>query len=104
MAKGMKTGGRTKGTPNKITAAFKDAVRVVYEDIGGHPAFASWARENPGDFYRIAARLIPTEVHSTGGAGITVILDRACGGAVSLDSEAQCIASLPHHDQRHDRG
>jgi hypothetical protein len=62
MAQGIKTGGRKAGTPNKITAQFKDAVRTVYEDIGGHAAFAEWARENRGDFYRIASRLIPTEV------------------------------------------
>lgn len=54
-------GGRQKGTPNKITTAFKDAVRIVYDDIGGHRAFAAWARENPTEFYRIASRLIPAE-------------------------------------------
>jgi len=57
-----RVGGRQKGSVNRITRAFKDAVRVVYDDIGGHAAFAAWARENPGDFYRIAARLIPSEV------------------------------------------
>jgi hypothetical protein len=65
MAQGRKTGGRQAGTPNKVTTAFKDAVRIVYEDIGGHKAFAEWARENPGDFYRIASRLIPTEIAPT---------------------------------------
>jgi hypothetical protein len=58
----VKSGGRVKGTPNKVTKTFKDAVRTVYEDIGGNAAFAEWARENPGDFYRIASRLIPVEL------------------------------------------
>jgi len=66
MAQGRKTGGRIAGTPNKVTTMFKDAVRTVYEDIGGHVAFAAWARENPGDFYKIASRLIPTEIAATG--------------------------------------
>lgn len=61
MAYGIKTGGRGKGTPNKVTTVFKDAVRTVYEDIGGHAAFAEWARGNPSDFYRICSKLIPTE-------------------------------------------
>jgi hypothetical protein len=65
MAPGRKTGGRQAGTANKVTTAFKTAVQIVYEDIGGHKAFADWARENPGDFYRIASRLIPTEIAST---------------------------------------
>ena len=61
MTRGIKTGGRKKGTPNKVTAKFKDAVQIVYDEIGGHEAFADWARENRGDFYRIAAKLIPAE-------------------------------------------
>ncbi|MBM3356527.1 MAG: hypothetical protein FJY54_02230 [Betaproteobacteria bacterium] len=70
MAKGIKTGGRTKGTPNKITRAFREAVQAVYHDIGGDEAFAAWARDNPTEFYRIAARLIPTELrHGSGDCG-----------------------------------
>ena len=73
MAQGVKTGGRQQGTPNKITSAFKDAVRIVYEDIGGHEAFASWARENPTEFYRIASRLIPTEITGPD-HGVTIVI------------------------------
>ena len=62
MPKGIKRGGRKVGTPNKITAQFKQAVQLVYEDIGGHQAFAEWAKENRTDFYRICSKLIPTEV------------------------------------------
>ena len=78
MANGRKTGGRQVGTPNKVTTAFKTAVQIVYEDIGGHKAFAEWARENPGDFYRIASRLIPAEtanpISAFGEGGITIII------------------------------
>jgi hypothetical protein len=78
MAIGRKTGGRQAGTPNKVTTAFKTAVQIVYEDIGGHKAFAEWARANPGDFYRIASRLIPTEVtnpaEAFGANGITIVI------------------------------
>ena len=64
--------GRQAGSPNKITTAFKDAVRIVYDDIGGHPAFAAWARENPTEFYKIAARLIPSEVNVKADSTLTV--------------------------------
>ena len=57
-----KTGGRQAGVPNKLTTAFREAVQVVYERLGGHDAFLQWAWENPTEYYRIAARLIPTEV------------------------------------------
>lgn len=75
MAQRLKTGGRQVGTPNKITAAFKDAIRFVYEDIGGNAAFAEWAKENQTEFYRIAARLIPTEIASQG-TNLNVIINR----------------------------
>jgi hypothetical protein len=84
MMKRMKLGGRQAGTPNKITTAFKDAVRFVYDEIGGHAAFSDWAKDNQTEFYRIASRLIPTEMtqHST---GITVIINR---GVRSVDAMA----------------
>ncbi len=56
-----RVGGRQKGSLNRVTAKFKEAVQIVYEDIGGHAAFAQWAKENPGDFYRICSKLIPAE-------------------------------------------
>ena len=73
--RGHKTGGRQVGTPNKVTSVFKDAVCTVYEDIGGNAAFAEWAKENPTEFYRIAARLIPTEMASQG-TNLNVIINR----------------------------
>lgn len=68
MATGHKTGGRQKGTPNNITRAFREAVQIAYDAIGGDEAFATWARENPSQFYQIAARLIPQEMRHAGGA------------------------------------
>jgi hypothetical protein len=56
--------GRPKGSQNKSTKAFKDAVLRAYEGIGGDAAFQKWAKKNPTEFYRIASRLIPNEVTS----------------------------------------
>jgi len=60
----------------KVTTIFKDAVRAVYEDIGGYVAFAVWAKKNQTDFYKIAARLIPTEKASQNDTNITVEIVR----------------------------
>ena len=57
-----KTGGRQAGVPNRLTTHFREAVQVVYQGLGGHEAFTQWARENPTEFYKIASRLIPTEM------------------------------------------
>lgn len=48
--------------PNKTTTAFKQAVLLCFEGIGGDKAFQKWAKKNPTEFYKIAARLIPSEV------------------------------------------
>lgn len=53
--------GRPKGSVNKTTKAFKEAVLKVYQDIGGDEFFAEWAKENPTEFYKICSRLIPQE-------------------------------------------
>ena len=63
MAKGRKTGGRKKGTPNKMTTTFREAALEVFQELGGVPAFVTWARTHKSDFYvRVMTRLIPTEI------------------------------------------
>jgi len=69
-----KTGGRQLNTPNRLTGAFREAVHAVYNGLGGHAAFLRWAIENPSDFYKIAARLIPTEIHHKEDNNIRVII------------------------------
>lgn len=56
-----KTGGRPPGAVNRFTRQMRNAVLAVYDQLGGDDAFYQWARKQPGDFYRIAARLIPAE-------------------------------------------
>jgi len=60
--KRRKSGGRAKGTPNRITASFKEAVLVAFDGIGGDHTFQRWAKSNQTAFYKIMARLIPLEV------------------------------------------
>lgn len=58
-----KTGGRQKGTPNKVTSTVKDNVLAVFNRLGGTSQMADWAQQNQTEFYRLYARLIPTEVN-----------------------------------------
>lgn len=62
MAKGVKTGGRQKGTPNKATAEVKTALQEAFEHKGGVPALVAWADENPTEFYKLWAKMLPHEV------------------------------------------
>lgn len=52
---------RPLGAVNKIGAAVKSNVIAVFDKIGGREGMAEWARKNRTDFYRLYARLIPTE-------------------------------------------
>lgn len=64
-----KTGGRRKGTANKSTTAIKEAFRQAFDDMGGVAALAEWGAENRTQFYQLASKLIPTEVHGSGEEG-----------------------------------
>lgn len=62
MALGKKTGGRKKGTPNKVQRTVRESLVSVYERLGGDDAMLSWASENPEEFYRHWIKMLPTEV------------------------------------------
>lgn len=69
MAKGQKTGGRQKGTPNRVTATAKEAMQLAFEGLGGVDALTAWARKNQTDFYKLYARLIPIQQEVSGPEG-----------------------------------
>lgn len=58
-----KIGGRVAGTPNKHTATIKEAFGEAFEKLGGADALVIWAKSNKTDFYKLASKLIPTEMN-----------------------------------------
>jgi len=70
MAKGVKTVGRQAGTPNRTTASVKAALEAAFEEMGGIEKLTEWAAENPGEFYKLYAKLLPiplkADVHTNG--------------------------------------
>lgn len=67
MAKGKKTGGREKGSLNVTSRSMKETVMNTLEWLQTQPRsnMRAWAKENPTQFYQIAAKLIPTEVSAS---------------------------------------
>lgn len=61
-----KTGGRQKGTPNKITSSAREAFQFAFDTIGGHQALAEWAKNTQDEFYKLYARLIPQDINHGG--------------------------------------
>jgi hypothetical protein len=52
---------RPRGVPNKIGAQAKENIVAVFTRLGGTAGMADWARDNQTEFYRLYARLIPSE-------------------------------------------
>lgn len=66
MATGKKTGGRVKGTPNKVTAKAKSAIELAAEGLGGSKRLQAWAKEDPLNervfWSQIYTKLLPLQV------------------------------------------
>lgn len=69
---GRKTGGRTKGTPNKTSAVLKDAILEAAEKAGadfGPEGMVSYlvaqAKANPGPFLSLLGKVLPIQMDAT---------------------------------------
>lgn len=80
MAKGKKTGGRTSGTPNKLTQDVKEAFQLAFDGSGGVQALTDWAISNPNLFYPLYSKLIPHDITSDNKAIQTTVIERVIVG------------------------
>lgn len=67
-----KTGGRKKGTPNKINTDLRGMIIGALSDVGGREYLARQAEENPAAFMSLVGRVLPREVVGEGGGPIQV--------------------------------
>lgn len=74
MARGVKTGGRKKGSLNKATASAKEAVSLAFEGIGGVERLKTWAEDNLTEFFKLYGRLIPVESQISGKDGTPLVV------------------------------
>lgn len=59
--------GRPKGSENKLTRTVKEAVELAFNELQDDKdhKLVAWAKKNPTDFYKIAAKLIPAAVEGS---------------------------------------
>jgi hypothetical protein len=67
--KRTKVAGRVKGTPNKSSATVKDNILAVFNRLEGTAGMAKWAQANQTEFYKLYAKLLPTQAEHTGADG-----------------------------------
>lgn len=58
--------GRQAGTPNKITKTVKETVLAAFNELQQDPKvnILAWAKQEPTEFYKIAAKLIPQDLNA----------------------------------------
>jgi len=56
--------GRPKGAENKFTKTVRETVLEVFNQLQEDPkhSLAAFAKDNPTEFYKIASKLIPTDL------------------------------------------
>lgn len=62
MARGYKTGGRSKGTPNRTTAEMRGAIVQAFHEAGGVDYLVKVAKDDPRTFCGLLGRVLPREV------------------------------------------
>lgn len=53
----------------------KEALREAFEEQGGVPSLVAWAKGEPTEFYKLWARMLPTEIAVTTSAGFLAAVE-----------------------------
>lgn len=76
MALGKKTGGRQKGSPNKVTRQLKDMILQALDDSGGIDYLKQTAIDHPVAFLTLVGKVLPLQVTGDGGGPLVVEIAR----------------------------
>jgi hypothetical protein len=68
----QKTGGRTKGTPNKVTKEVKEMILQALDEAGGVEYLRARALDTPGPFLTLVGKVLPLQVTGENGGPVTV--------------------------------
>ena len=70
-----KTGGRKKGTPNKLTAALKDMILTALDNKGGVEYLERQAEANPTAFLTLVGKVLPLTIGGDPDAPIRTVTE-----------------------------
>lgn len=72
MAAGRKTGGRQKGTPNKVTATVRESILAAFDRVGGVDYLAAQAVANPQAFMTLLGKVLPMQITGEDGGPVRI--------------------------------
>ena len=72
MAVGKKTGGRQKGTLNKVNADLKDMIQSALNKAGGEEYLYQQALENPAAFLTLIGKILPKDINASIAGSLTL--------------------------------
>jgi hypothetical protein len=65
-----RSGGRQKGTPNKITADLKEVILAAFNVAGGEEYLVRVAKEDPRTFCSLLGNIVPGTIGIGGPGGV----------------------------------
>ena len=74
MAKGVKTGGRQKGTPNKVNGALKDMILQALDRAGGVEYLLEQSATSPTAFMALVGKVLPMTVAGDPDAPVALVV------------------------------
>ena len=93
MAAGKKTGGRQKGTPNKLTASVKDSILAAFDEVGGPAYLVKQAEDHPVAFLSLLGRVLPIQAELSGANGGPFMAAVATVNAREFQEIAQSVVA-----------
>lgn len=73
MAKGIKTGGRQKGSLNKTTKELKEMILQALDESGGIDYLKQTAIDHPTAFMTLLGKVLPLQVSGPGEEGEHIV-------------------------------
>jgi len=97
MAKGRKTGGRQKGTPNRVTSNLKMAILGALEAQGGQEYLEKVAKDDPRTFCGLLGKVLPMQLQGDEEKPLAVKFDAAEEFRRRLDRLAERQREQPNN-------
>jgi hypothetical protein len=73
-----KTGGRAKGTPNKVTKTIREAIEASFEQVGGADYLARMAILEPASYMTLLGKVLPAHMNiKTSDNTFRLVVERA---------------------------